>query len=149
MNKPKKVTDLHNQAMEIAEEGYFAQREGDKVAANKHFKAAFELEKKAAMLLIEDFEIEPSRSILFKGAAQLAFNFGDYRAMEQMIGFALTGNPDKATTLALKQLLNEAELETEVDSFSGIVRYKTLSKDLRKEVDDFVEFLFKKYAKTA
>lgn len=66
-----------------------------------------------------------------------------------MIGFALSGNPDKATTLALKQLLNEAELETEVDSFSGIVRYKTLSKDLRKEVDDFVEFLFKKYAKTA
>ncbi len=57
MNKPQKVTDLHNQAMEIAEEGYFAQREGDKVAAN--------------------------------------------------------------------------------------------SKDLRKEVDDFVEFLFKKYAKTA
>ena len=43
MNKPKKVTDLHNQAMEIAEEGYFAQREGDKVAANKHFKAAFDL----------------------------------------------------------------------------------------------------------
>ncbi len=34
MNKPQKVTDLHNQAMEIAEEGYFAQRKGDKVAAN-------------------------------------------------------------------------------------------------------------------
>lgn len=34
MNKSKKVTDLHNQAMKIAEKGYFAQREGDKVAAN-------------------------------------------------------------------------------------------------------------------
>ncbi|MFK7951098.1 MAG: hypothetical protein AB8G11_26190 [Saprospiraceae bacterium] len=149
MNKSQKVTNLHNQAMEIAEEGYFTQREGDKTTADKHFKTAYELEKSAAMLLIDDFDIEPTRSILFKGAAQLAFNFGDYRAMEQMIGFALTGNPDKATTLALKQLLNEAELETENDSFSSIVRYKTLSKDLRKEVDDFVEFLFKKYAKTA
>jgi hypothetical protein len=73
MNKPQKVTDLHNQAMEIAEEGYFARSEGDKATADKHFKAAYELEKAAAMLLIDDFEIEPTRSILFKGAAQLAF----------------------------------------------------------------------------
>ena len=148
MNKSTKVTALHNQAMEIAEEGYFAQRKGDKETASKHFKAAFELEKNAAMLLIDNFEIEPTRSILFKGAAQLAFNFGDYRVMEKMIGFALTGNPDKVTTLELKQLLNEAEAENASSTFLSINRYRNLSKDLQKEVDDFVEFLVDKYAKT-
>jgi hypothetical protein len=30
-----------------------------------------------------------------------------------------------------------------------MIKYKTLSNDLQKEVDDFVEFLSQKYAKTA
>lgn len=30
-----------------------------------------------------------------------------------------------------------------------MIRYKTLSNELRKEVDDFVEFLVQKYAKSA
>lgn len=149
MSKSEQVTNLHNQAMNIAEDAYFEQRKGNQKAANEHFQTAFKLEKKAAMLLISDYDIEPTRSILFKGAAQLAFNYGDFREMEKMIGFALTGNPDKRTTLELKQMLNEAELETLEENTSSIVRYKTLSKDLRKEVDDFVEFLFKKYAKSA
>jgi hypothetical protein len=136
--------------MEIAEEGCFTQREGDKAAADKHFKAAYELEKAAAMLLIDDFEIEPTRSILFKGAAQLAFNFGDCREMEKMIGFALLGNPDKQTAADLRQLLIDTDLKALENRLSkSMIKYKTLSNDLQKEVDDFVEFLSQKYAKTA
>jgi hypothetical protein len=36
---------------------------------DKHFKAAFELEKEVAILMIDDYEIESTRSILFRGAA--------------------------------------------------------------------------------
>lgn len=150
MNRSEQVTQFHNQAMDIVETAYFAQRKGDNVIANQQFKAAYELEKQAAMLLIEAYDIEPTRSILFKGAAQLAFNFGDLRAMEQMIGFALTGNPNPQIAYELRQLLLESELETSNISISkGIFKYKTLSSELQKEVDDFVDFLVQKYGKTA
>jgi hypothetical protein len=150
MNKSEQITNLHNQAMEIAEEAYFVQRKGEKEVADRHFKAAFELEKQAAILMIDDYEIEPTRSILFKGAAQLAFNFNDFRAMEKMIGFALSGNPDEKTAFELRQLLIDAELEMIENNISkSMIKYKTLSNDLQKEVDDFVEFLSQKYAKTA
>lgn len=59
-------------------------------------------------------------TILFKSAAQLAFNFGDYQAMKQMIGFALTGNSDKVTTRELKQLLNETEIDRYIFDYCWI-----------------------------
>ncbi len=45
------------------------------------------------MLLVNDYDLESTRSILFKGAACLAINAEMYRAAEQMIGHALSGNP--------------------------------------------------------
>lgn len=150
MTKSQQVTKLHNQSMEFAELGYFAQRKKDTSKANDYFKQAFELERQAAMLMINDYDIEPTRSILFKGAAQLAFNFSAFREMERMIGFALSGNPDEETASELRQLFVDAELEMSENSISkSIIKYKTLSNDLQKEVDDFVDFLIQKYAKTA
>lgn len=120
MNKPEKITNLHNQAMEIAEEAYFVQRKGEKEVADKHFRAAFELEKEAALLLLSDYDIEPTRSVLFKGAAQLAFNFGDFRAMEKIIDFALSGNPNEAIASELRQLLVDTELEISKNTISKV-----------------------------
>ncbi len=67
-----------------------------------------------------------------------------------MIGFALSGNPDKQISADLRQLLIDTDLETLENRVSkSMIKYKTLSNDLQKEVDDFVEFLSQKYAKTA
>jgi hypothetical protein len=56
---------------------------------------AFEYERKAAMLLLNDYDVEPTRSVLFRSAASLALNFGDYREAERMIALGLLGNPPK------------------------------------------------------
>ena len=93
--------------MDLAEEVYIAQRKKDTKTAEKWAKKSFELEKKAAMLLVNDYNMEPTRSVLFKGAASLAINAKLYREAEQMIGFALSGNPPIEINEELKNLLLE------------------------------------------
>ena len=60
------INKLHNDAMDLAENAFLAQKKGDKATFVKLSKAAFLLEKDAAMTLLSQSEAEPSRSILFK-----------------------------------------------------------------------------------
>ena len=70
---------LHNQAMDLAENAFLAQQKGDMNAFVQLSKEAFLLEKSAAMLLQNAPNSEPSRSILFKSAAFLAFDAQEFQ----------------------------------------------------------------------
>ncbi|MGB1243026.1 MAG: hypothetical protein ACPG49_10925 [Chitinophagales bacterium] len=65
------------------------------------------MEKQAAMTMVLDYEVEPSRSILFKGAACLALNGKNYREAERMVFFGLAGNPPVQIGEELRSLLLE------------------------------------------
>ncbi len=84
---------LHREAMALANEAFSAQRNGHFQSYLDLSKKAFEKEKEAAWLMFEKFDAEPTRSILFRSAAQLAFNCGLIRETEQLISAALVGNP--------------------------------------------------------
>ena len=90
MNKPQQ---LHREAMSKAQEAFTAQQEGNYSSYLKLTKQAFGKEKSAAWLLFQKPEAEPTRSVLFRSAAQLAFNCGKIRESEQLISAALAGNP--------------------------------------------------------
>ncbi len=49
-------------------------------------------------------EAEPTRSVLFRSAAQLAFNYGEIREAEQLLSAALAGNPPGDILLELRTL---------------------------------------------
>ena len=72
------IDELHNKAMYLADEAFYAKRKGDMETTQKKYKAAFEYEKAAAMLLINSYETEPSRSVLFRSAACLLLNWRNY-----------------------------------------------------------------------
>lgn len=152
MSKVHQVNSLHNEAMNIAEEVYLAQRKKDTVAVKKWAKASFKLEKKAAMLLVNDYEQEPTRSILFKGAACLAINAQLYREAEQMIGFALSGNPPAEIRTELKDLLLELPISKQTlplkDELLTNQIYQ-LPNDLRQTAKDFIDFLVHKQSNRA
>ena len=75
MNKIKEVNELHDKAMALAEEAFLMEKVQQKRdEAVLMYQKAFELEKSAALLLVADYDVEPTRSVLFKGAASLAFN---------------------------------------------------------------------------
>jgi uncharacterized protein (UPF0297 family) len=152
MNKVEQVNQLHEQAMDIAEEMYFAQRKKDTAAIKKWAKSAFSLEQKAAMLLVNDYDIEPTRSVLFKSAACLAINAEMYQTAEQMIGFALSGTPPYEIRNELKDLLLELPSTQETAMIKDELltnQIYQLPKDLRQMAKEFIDFLVQKQTKRA
>jgi uncharacterized protein (UPF0297 family) len=152
MNKVEQVNQLHEQAMDIAEEMYFAQRKKDAAAVKEWAKSAFDLEQKAAMLLVNDYDIEPTRSVLFKSAACLAINAEMYQTAEQMIGFALSGTPPYEIRNELKDLLLELPSTQETAMIKDELltnQIYQLPKDLRQMAKEFIDFLVQKQTKRA
>ena len=95
-NSEPNTNHLHDQAMHLANQAMDSSKKGDAAKAKQYFYEAFELEQQAAMTLVNDFEQEPSRSVLFRSAAYLALKAELYREAERMAAFGLSGNsPDE------------------------------------------------------
>ena len=89
---PKLIISVHEQAMDWADKARAARRARDNDAHDGYLKKAFELEKQAA-LMIQSEESEPTRSVLHRSAASLAYKCRKYREAEWLVARALSGNP--------------------------------------------------------
>ncbi len=144
MNKAEQVNQLHEQAMEIADEAFLAERAKEADKTIELYQQAFELEKQAAMMMVLDYETEPSRSVLFKGAACLALNSKNYKEAERMVFLGLSGNPPIQIGEELRLLLveiNQLKALSTVATLSPIEKYHQLPKDLQQQVADFIDFV--------
>ncbi len=103
----KSIKDLHNNAMDFAEQAFLSQRKGKQEHAITLFKKALELEKKAAELLPLTEDSEPSRSILYRSAASLSFNAEDYELAERLVAMGLSGFPPNEIKDELKTLYED------------------------------------------
>ncbi|MDQ3191768.1 MAG: hypothetical protein M3Q58_09250 [Bacteroidota bacterium] len=119
----KDIRQIHRQAMELARQANEELRAGKKEKYIEISKKALALEKEAAFELIADFESEPTRSVLFRSAATLAFNLGDYQQSKQLIHLALSGEP-------------HSELESELSLLNDLIKNAIESKFV---VSDAVE----------
>jgi hypothetical protein len=106
-----KDNNLHIQAMDIAEDAFTLQRKGDEENARKLFKQALDLEQQAAYLLEVKIENEPSRSILFRSAASLAFNAGEFEKAEKLVAQGLIGFPPSEIGEELRDIFDEVTFE--------------------------------------
>ena len=100
---------LHQKAMHQTELALKAEKSGNAKTAITHFQKAFDLEKQAAMTLAYQFELEPSRSVLFRSASYLAIKAKRYREAERMAAFGLIGNPPIEIAVELREALNESQ----------------------------------------
>jgi hypothetical protein len=91
--KPDPSKELHRAAMRHAQEAYMAVLNGDTAAALPLYEQAFLLEQQAAHHFILALEQEPTRSVLFRSAANLAFKCQKYEDAKKMVYFGLAGNP--------------------------------------------------------
>ena len=89
---PKLIISLHEQAMDWADKARTARRANDDDEHDRLMQRAFELEKQAA-LMIQSEESEPTRSVLHRSAASLAYKCKMYREAEWLVSRALSGNP--------------------------------------------------------
>lgn len=114
------VNDLHPQAMDLAEMAFWHRRKGDGEKAIYFFRNALKLEKEAALLLPATQDSEPSRSILFRSAASLAYNAGDYETADWLIANGLAGFPPPEIKEELKNLYEDVNFNRHL-SASGVL----------------------------
>ena len=118
-----KVLDLHEQAMDIAEMAFVARLRGNQERAKELFLEAFEMETQAAALLSDNLNAEPTRSVLHRSAASLAFNCGKFDAAERLIAIGLSGYPPEEIAEELRDLfediINERRINGVVISLSS------------------------------
>ena len=117
----RKAIKLHREAMDLADQAEAAQRRKARDEATQLFRQAFERERAAAVLLVNDFDAEPTRSVLLRSAASLALDCQEYREAERLIAAALWGNPPAELYDELRELLGTLDSR-------GIVARRTMHK---------------------
>jgi hypothetical protein len=114
------VNELHPKAMDLADEAFGLRRSGHEAEARKLFLQALKLEREAAQLLPPDEETEPSRSILYRSAASLAYNAEDFLAAERLIAHGLSGFPPNEIREELKNLYEDINFKRHLQAH-GII----------------------------
>jgi hypothetical protein len=107
----EEIEILHNQAMDLAEKAVVLKLRKKIDESTEAFKAAFRLEQQAAMQLKDIYNLEPSRSIMFRSAASLALNASLFREAEQMIATGLSGSPPESIAEELRDLYEAINFE--------------------------------------
>lgn len=118
------IEKLHLDAMNFAEEAYIASLKGDKQRFLELSKRAYEHEVVAADALFTKFELEPSRSVLYRSAASLAIDVGQFRDAERLISAGLAGNPPEEIADELRDMWEQVNFRRHLD-----LRGVTLDRD--------------------
>ena len=101
----KRANGLHKLAMDLTDKAYIENRK-KKIDREKQFiLKAFQAEQKAAMLINRYKDLEPTRSVLFRSDASLAFDCGKTKDSEKLISLALEGNPPQEIEKELKDII--------------------------------------------
>lgn len=107
------LNQLHEEAMVSADLGFAARDRGHEDAAEIHFRRALDLEKRAALLLVNyavayecpNEAVEPTRSVLLRSAATLALLSHKNREAEKLAALALLGEPPPDVLAELHDIL--------------------------------------------
>ena len=103
----KRVEGAHREAMDLAGLAFRARLLGSKVEAQELFRQAYVLECEAADLLAPETALEPSRSVLYRSAASLALECGEYREAERLAAAGIAGNPPAEIAEELRDVLQQ------------------------------------------
>lgn len=109
------IDALHREAMELVEQAHIENFRGNPLGAQVVFQTALLKEREAAELLREVRDYEPTRSVLFLGAASLASKCGDDPEARRLAREGLRGSPSREVERDLKDLAtDDAGEETHV-----------------------------------
>jgi hypothetical protein len=106
-----RVRNLHNQALTCANQAKEALSRGDAATAERLFLDASTYETEAASLISITPENEPTRSILYLGAASFAWSGKDLSEAERLCACGLAGFPQNSTQNDLYKLIDEIKYE--------------------------------------
>jgi hypothetical protein len=102
------LDELHESAMTSYEESCAARRSGDEEGAITKLRHALSLEMRAAEMLGDKRDHEPSRSVLFRSSASLALQMNDPKLAQKLVLKALDGFPPREIADELGEIMDEA-----------------------------------------
>ncbi len=102
---------LHRKAMDLADDAAYESSKGNVQSAHLLYTRAFESERAAAQLVAGALDLEPTRSVLFRSAASLAIDCGEYREAERLVAQGLIGNPPEDIAEELRNLLERVHFK--------------------------------------
>lgn len=102
----------HAEAMTHANRGFDLRARGDDAGARDAFRAAFDIERPLAMSLLDEMELEPSRSIMFRSAASLALLCGEFEDARRLAHQGLAGSPSTGLRKELREVLDALPVPT-------------------------------------
>lgn len=101
------VKDLHREAMKFNDLALIAKQENSVSEVKNNYLKAFEFEKQAFVLFSSESSEEPTRSILIRSAANLAFLSDQIREAEKLISIGLAGEPPNEIAEEFRDLLQQ------------------------------------------
>ena len=108
--------DLHRQAMDLVTGALALKAKADFSGYVRMMKQALPLETAAAELMIDELDAEPTRSVLFLGAANIAWACRDTEVTKRMITLGLKGNAPLKMTDDLIRLLQDVTYAERTES---------------------------------
>lgn len=105
MSAMTRIKELHHEAMRLADQASDLRRRGEEPEADARLRQALEHERRAADLAAPDLTLEPTRSVLHRSGATLAWHCGEYPEAERLITTALSGTPPETIAEELRDLL--------------------------------------------
>lgn len=109
------VSEIHNRAMQQASKAELAKLTGDRESVRDFLRSAYELEVSAAEKLRNRLSLEPTRSVLFRSAAWLAFECGELREAERLACTGLSGNPPAQIADELREVIERVNFHRHLD----------------------------------
>jgi hypothetical protein len=104
----KNARELHHEAMNKLHDAEVALEKGNYPAHLVLLTEASNIEAEAAYLLRDKFQAEPTRSVLFRSAANLALRCREFKKAERLVLTALTGNVPQELKSEMLDVFSEA-----------------------------------------
>jgi hypothetical protein len=108
--------ELHDEAMALVDKAREVERTGDKNGSTVLLREAYRLEREAAGSLDAIADSEPTRTVLFRSAASLAFQAEDYQEACNLAFDGLTGNSPEEHTTELLEIASDAKFRSQLIS---------------------------------
>jgi len=105
------IERLHEDAMNLVELALIQKSLNNFESARDYFIRAYKLDVKAAQLIKDKNDLEPTRSLILRSAASLAVECEMFREAEQLIAFALSGMPPDDLAEELRDMSEEVNFE--------------------------------------
>jgi len=127
------ISEIHDRAMQEAAKADLAKIAGDKESVHHFLRAACELETVAAIKVRNRLTLEPTRSVLFRSAAWLAFECGELREAERLACIGLSGNPPEEIADELRDVIERANFHRHLKLGGYVLQEEELQVSLAGE----------------